>query len=308
MVLQNILVKDMFEEKISIPSVELLDQYRPIVNEFKILGRMLGHHAIGWSYYLEWAWAFGQIDPASLKDKMILDAGAGLGLSQWYLAEHGATVYSVDRISRACMPIYLRKRYSMTGIRSQDLLPMPLFLNPFNRSVETRERVHNLLRSFRGMLLKLPANKPPGKIYIYNQDLGHLVDIPDCSVDIVVSISSLEHNTPKNLDSVVDELLRVLRPYGALIATLAAAHEEDWFHTPSSSWCYTDKTLKQIFKFSADVPSNYGSFDELMNSIRGSKELKQSLSYHYFLGGKNGMPWGRWKPVYLPVGIVKVKK
>jgi SAM-dependent methyltransferase len=298
----------MFEEKISIPSVELLDKYRPIVDEFKILGRRLGHHSIGWSYYLEWAWAFGQIDLISLKDEEVLDAGAGLGLSQWYLVEHGATVYSVDRISRACMPLYLRKRYSMAGVRTQDLLPEPQFLNPFDRSVGTRERVRNMLRSLKGILLSLPTSKPSGKIYIYNQDLAHLIDIPDCSIDIVISISSLEHNTPKNLNNIVDELLRVLRPNGVLIATLAAAQGEDWFHTPSASWCYTDKTLRQIFKFSENVPSNYGNFNELMESIRGSKELRQGLSYHYFLGGKNGMPWGRRNPVYLPVGIVKVKK
>jgi SAM-dependent methyltransferase len=296
------------EDKIEIPPVELLDRYRPIVDEFKILGKMLGHYSVGWSYYLEWAWVFSQIDPASLKNKVVLDAGAGLGLSQWYLAEHGATVYSVDRISRACIPIYLRRRYSITGVRLQDLLPVPQFLNPFNRSVGTRERVQNVLRSLKRILLRFPEGQATGNVHIYNQDLAHLVDIPDSSVDWIISISSLEHNSPKNLGIVADELFRVLKPSGALIATLAAAREKDWFHVPSSSWCYTEKTIKQVFTFGLSVPTNYGSFDELMKSVRTSKELQQSLSYHYFLGGKNGMPWGKWNPVYLPVGVVKVKK
>ena len=298
----------MLEDKIVIPPVELLDQFRTIVDEFKSLGRMLGHHAIGWSYYLEWAWAFSQIDPASLKDKLVLDAGAGLGLSQWYLAEHGATVYSVDRISRACIPLYLRKRYSITGVRVQDLLPVRQFLNPFNRSVGPRERARNVLRSMKGILLRFSDGHASGKIFIYNQDLGNLADIPDSSIDLVISISSLEHNTPQNLMTVADELYRVLKPNGAIIATLAAAKEKDWFHIPSSSWCYTEKTLKQLFNFGPSVPSNFGNFDELMKSVRASKELRKNLSYHYHLGGKNGMPWGKWNPVYLPVGVVKVKK
>jgi SAM-dependent methyltransferase len=239
---------------------------------------------------------------------VVLDAGAGLGLSQWYLAEHGAKVYSVDRLSRAGLPLYLRKRYSVTGVRVRDLLPVPQFLDPFNRSVGARERVRNVLRSLKSILLRLPPGRAPGEVRIYNQDLAHLAGIPDGSVDWLVSVSSLEHNAPQDLGAVIDELFRVLKPGGALVATLAAAKEKDWLHVPSASWCYTDETLIQLFKLAPDVPSNFGRFDELMKSVHACKELRRSLSYHYFLSGKNGMPWGKWNPVYLPVGVVKVKK
>jgi SAM-dependent methyltransferase len=298
----------MLKDKIEIPPVKMLEDHHQTVEDFKTLGRMLGHYAVGWSYYLEWAWVFSQIDPDSLNRKVVIDAGAGHGLTQWYLAEHGSMVYSIDRLSRACLPLYFRKRYSVAGVRTQDLLTVSQFINPFNRLVGTRERVCNILRSLKGTLLQFPANKAPGKVHIYNQDLARLVDIPDNSVDLVVSISSLEHNTPDNLSIVLKELNRVLKPGGVLIATLAAALEKDWYHIPSSSWCYTEKTLKRLFKFAPDVPSNYGDFYELLKSVRANKELKEGLSFQYFLGGKNGMPWGKWNPVYLPVGVVKVKK
>jgi len=297
----------MYEDKIEIPSVGLLDEKRPIVDEFRALARRLAHTSIGWSYYLEWAWIFGQIDRADLAGKTVLDAGAGLGLSQWYLAEHGARVYSVDRLSRACLPLYLRKRYDVRGLREEDLLPPSKFLNPFDHSAGWREKTRNFARSLRGALAHLPSGRAPGTVLIYNQDLAHLADIPDSSVDLVVSTSSLEHNTAAKLGTVADELMRVLRTGGALIATLAASRDEDWFHADSHSQCYTDITLRNLFKLPSEAPSNYSVYNELMQGVRDCSELRDGLSYHYYLSGKNGMPWGRWKPVYLPVGVVRVK-
>lgn len=143
---------------------------------------------------------------------------------------------------------------------------------------------------------------------IYNQDLANLVDIPERSVDAIVAVSSLEHNSPDVLEQVVAELMRVLKPGCALYATLGAARESDWFHTPSKGWCYSESTLRTIFNISTDIDSNYVQYDHLYGELRESKFLQENLVSFYFHSGENGMPWGKWDPEYQPVGIRKVKQ
>ena len=147
-----------------------------------------------------------------------------------------------------------------------------------------------------------------GMVFIYNQNLASMSDIPDDSVDAVVSISALEHNSPDGLRACVAELIRVLKPDGRLVATLHAAKEQDWFHAPSKGWCYTEATLRDIFDLSVDCPSNYDRYDELFEALRNCAELRDNLADSYFKSGNNGMPWGIWDPKYQPVGVVKVKR
>ena len=52
-----------------------------------------------------------------------MDAGAGTGVLQWYLAEQGAEVLSVDRGSRSDLPLRFRRRFHVQGLRPQDLAP-----------------------------------------------------------------------------------------------------------------------------------------------------------------------------------------
>ena len=72
--------------------------------------------SMGWHYPLDWAWIISHI--GYVENKQVVDAGAGRGVLQWYLAEHGADVFSIDRESRACLPFHIRRRYSVKGLRS----------------------------------------------------------------------------------------------------------------------------------------------------------------------------------------------
>ena len=104
----------------------------------------------------------------------------------------------------------------------------------------------------------------------------------------------------------IAELLRVLRPGGRLIATVGASNSEDWFHEPSRGWCFTERTLRSVFDLSADCPSNFGEYDELMADLIACRELADNLAPFYFRSGNNGMPW-TLNPVYQSVGVVKMK-
>jgi SAM-dependent methyltransferase len=286
---------------IEILPVSLLDENRATVVALKQLADSLGLE-FGWHYLLDLTWVLKNLGP--LKNKFIMDAGAGTGIMQWFLATQGAEVLSVDRGSRAALPVRFRRRFNVAGLRQApqpDLLPTAqlfssIMNNPKKALVQARE-----------FLGGLGVEKAPGRVIIYNQDLKALVDVLDNSLDAVVAISALEHNAPEDLPVVVAELMRVLKPGGVLLATLCAGRDQDWFHTPSAGWCYTDASLKRLFSLPADAPSNYLQYDELLEALRDCAELRDHLAAFYAHSGDNGMPWGKWDPQYQAVGVCKIK-
>ncbi|MBN2549654.1 MAG: class I SAM-dependent methyltransferase [Anaerolineales bacterium] len=315
-------------QKIELLSVDLLDENRSLVNDLKGLAKIL-ELELGWHYLLDLSWIIRNL--GTVTGKRIMDAGAGTGLMQWYLAQKGADVISVDRQSRAALPLRFRSYFHIRGLRAEDLLtPGQVLLQSLNKP---KLLLKNLASLFQHPMLppttdldlageaqpeqrsaakrkstrSEPGHLPPGNIWIYNQDLASLKDIEDDSIDAVVAVSALEHNPPQSLTSVVNELLRVLKPGGALLATLTASPEQDWWHEPSSGWCYSESSLQRLFDLPADTLSNYDQYAELFNDLRRCTELRDHLASFYFQSDKNGMPWGKWDPQYLPVGVCKVK-
>ena len=291
------------EDKIEILSVELLDQHRSTVGALKRLARTLGLE-FGWHYLLDLTWIISLLVP--VKGKRILDAGAGTGVLQWYLAEQGAEVISVDRLRRAHLPLRFRSRYNVRGLRGQDLLPGSKVLrHSFTEKTRLQLKVKSQARDLAGLV---DPHRAPGRGIIYNQELQNLSDLVDASIDAVVAISALEHNPPEELSRVVLELQRVLKPDGVLLATLGAARDADWLHVPSQGWSSTDASLRRLFDLPPNTPTNYDHHDALLSALRDCPELRDGLASFYYQSGDNGMPWGRWDPQYQPVGVCKVKR
>jgi len=292
-------------EEIKILPVALLHEHAELVSRLRALGRSLALSS-GWHYPLDRVWIAAKMP--HLPGAKLLDAGAGIGLMQWYFAGEGASVTSVDRSSRVALPMQFRARYRIHSIRSNELAPVRQLLNPIDHIVSNSVRARWLINSIRGCTHRQVGPFSGGKIMLYTSDLFSLPEIENDTIDAVYSMSSLEHNPPGKLKKIVPELLRVLKPGGVLAATLSASRDNDWFHEPSSGWCYTEATIREVFQLEPDVPSNYGEYDDLFDALRNCDELKKDLSISYFLSGSNGMPWGRWDPKYQPVGVVKVKR
>lgn len=285
------------QDKIEILPVSLLDQNRSTVNRLHRLAHLL-RLEFGWHYLLDLTWIISRL--GAVQGRRILDAGAGTGILQWYLADQGAEVISVDRMSRANLPLRFRRQYHVRGLRTSDLAPYAEVLRANLSSGRVKAQAQELA--------DLAAlHRSPGRVVIYNQDLKQLSGIEDASLDAIVAVSALEHNQPESLEQVVDELMRVLKPGGVLLATLCASGGEDWFHAPSQGWCYSEASLRRIFKLSPAAPSNYERHDELLQALRSCAELRDHLAGFYARSGDNGMPWGKWDPQYQPVGVLKVK-
>jgi SAM-dependent methyltransferase len=290
------------EEKIEILSPTILVDEKHNIDDLKLLANSLGLE-FGWHYLLDISWILSQLN--SIDSMRILDAGAGTGVLQWYLAENGAEVLSVDRASREYLPARFRFRFRAQGLRESDLAPALTSLRTrTQQTTSAMAALKTMLSETRGMLT---ISRSAGRVVIYNQDLSSMRNIADDTLDAVVAVSALEHNEPDDLASVVEDLLRVLKPGGLLVATLCAAKEQDWYHEPSRGWCYTADSLRKLFDLSKNTPDNYDRYDELFEALRICTELSDNLATFYASSGDNGMPWGLWDPQYQPVGVCKIK-
>ncbi len=293
------------QNKLELISVDLLDENRVLTEEVKHLNHALGF-ASGWHYLLDWIWTIRQLN--EIESKKILDAGAGIGLLQWYLALHNSEVFSVDRSGRRVIPFHLLRHFRVFPYTSDDkFLSLDEFFKPPFGEYPLMIWMKALLRGALGALRTRSWRQAPGIVWLYGRDLRSLPNIPDNSIDYVVSISALEHNSPDDLRVIVRELERVLKPGGAMVVTVSAARDMDWYFEPASGWCYTDKSLREIFNLSDLATSNYDRYDDLLEKLKKSRELKSNMTWYYYYSPNSGMPWGIWHPRYQPVGIVKVK-
>jgi len=263
--------------RLELLEVGLLDKLRPLVEEFRALTLDLGL-VVGWHYLLDQAWLADRL--GDVRGKTVLDAGAGMGTMQWWLAGRGARVISVDLLPRRRVPEQFFKRYRISGLTPSDI-------------PETIPKPH-------------PAVSFPGEVLLHTADLAQMPAVPDESVDIVASISSLEHNERDKLPGVIAELERVLKPGGRMLVTLSATGGADYYHQPSKGWVLSEATLRSLFGLS-NLPSNFDRFDAVFQALKGCRELTDNLHPFYFKSGENGMPWGKWNPQYMPVGIERVK-
>ena len=296
------------QDKIELLSVSLLNSHRLLVNEFRNSALKLGL-GLGWHYLLDLSWAASQL-PQS-KEMLVIDAGAGYGLMQWWLSDKGIDVLSIDKLNRDNIPNLIKANYNIYKLISNNLNNLeriPIFsIKKWGFSQSLRNIVHYIkgtkLIAFKDNLQK----KNKGKVILYNTNLSDLKYIVDNSIDLVISISALEHNQPDQLMNCINELMRTIKPGGCLIATLAASKDHDWFHEPSQGWCYTENSIRKLFNIPNDCASNFQHYDEYMTFLKSCNELKDNLSDFYFNSGNNGMPFGIWDPKYQPVGIVKIK-
>lgn len=269
---------------------------------------------IGWHYILDIAWILKNIDNLDLpKGATILDAGAGNGLIQFILSSQGYNIYSIDFFNRN-IPRNAAYLFKITKMDSKQKFDNNYTRHLQSFSLKKKIRPISMLTHVLKYILnvkhhnELFSNRKQkyGSIMYYSADFKNMENIGSETIDCVVSVSALEHNTHNGIKDSIKEFMRILKPNGAMLMTTSATNKEDWFHEPSKGWCFSENTLKNIFD-THETESNFVDFDTIFNDIKNSKELQSRIPDYYFQSENNGMPWGKWNPKYIPVGVIKWK-
>jgi SAM-dependent methyltransferase len=316
---------EIIQEKIEILGLDLFETHQEEMNIVENIKRELNWE-IGWHYLLDLAWMLREISRLP-KGSLILDAGAGKGLAQFILADLGYNVISVDLAGRFS---YLRKikKYgssvynlnenasSLKDIRDRGIYSFITYIcnrlisggKPENNAPEliARKRYTPTIGSDGNF--RRNKSTEYGRIFIYRSNLNNMALLPDNFVDGVISISALEHNNHQDFTRCLNEILRVAKRGCILALTVSASQSGDWFHEPSKGWCYSESSLRNLFRLPITAKSNFTRKEEFMDKLRkeGNK-LHKRLDAMYYRSGNNGMPWGKWDPRYQPVGIVTRK-
>ncbi len=256
---------------------------------------------LGWHYYLDLIWCRKQL-PDDVKGLTILDAGAGRGLMQWWLASEGATVISVDKgMQHGAVPRRFRQWCEVEGFRPGELEPHndPLNLISFLPPRYLRGWAKKIRKT--GMLTR----RRKGRVQILRHALDDpglsavLADgvswkLPTLKVDHVISISALEHNSVDTMEASIANLMGCIKSGGKLIATVCASRDIDWYHDFYNAQCLTIETLMRLLRVSGreNFTTNWSKFDAIFDAVVNCQMLRERTRH--------------WNPTYQPVGIVKV--
>lgn len=318
------------KNKIELLSEKLIEEYPEIAMD------VLGYSSklsimLGWHYLLDIIWILKELDvpPGST----ILDAGAGRGVLQFMLVEKGYNVISADMTEarfnasitslynifdvRATQPIEHHYKAHTASPRSYRSLINKILSTPLRDL--PRKTYRQVLDFFNNNAsskvdLEIHSNYPTSfdedifndhDIIYYHCNLTKMDKIRDSSIDAVVSVSALEHNSPNETESIMLELDRILKPGGSFYITVSASHPENSFHEPSHSWLLNEKGIEKTYNLGEGYFTNFSEFEKININLTNSKYLQKWLAAVYYKPGQSGMPLGIWEPKYLPVGIKK---
>lgn len=116
-------------EKIEILGLELFNTLKEEISFVERIKVSL-ETGIGWHYYLDLAWIINNVTHLP-RGALILDAGAGVGLAQFILAEMGYNVISSDFSNRN----FLKKNFD----RYRDVI---YYINEQSKNFENRYTKH----------------------------------------------------------------------------------------------------------------------------------------------------------------------
>lgn len=279
--------------------------------------RDTGRTQVGWHYVIDLAWIYSQAKnwPTSYR---ILDTGGGRGPTQFLLAELGFSVNNLDLVLSEPAP-RIQKRYRMTfetaasyqdttyvdhltrnSMKQRMLKKLRSVANNSSlyqyASAQKYRKVHDRWRTDNGIASEV------GSLAWMRANLCNVPEIVSNTYDAVVSLSALEHIPVDLLPQAWAEITRICKPdVKVAITTSATEQETSWFHHPSQGNCFSESDLETIFDARPDV-SNM-SANDMLGKYRSCTYLKDSLADFYNESGENGMPWGKWDPVYFPVGL-----
>ena len=187
-----------------------------------------------------------------------------------------------------------KEQYLKTTIKNMIKQSMPYKWWSAKRYIEKHEQWRRV---------KKLATTRTGHIKWLKGNLYNIPEVPEQTFDAVVSLSAIEHIPLETLKIAFGEIKRVLKRDARWAITTSGTEEsETWYHEPSQGNCFSCPDVENIF---GAIPRGEQNPREILQKYQNNSYLKENLAKFYFKSGKYGMPWGKWNPKYIPVGILK---
>jgi len=282
--------------------------------------KMTDRTQLGWHYITDITWIYSQIKDWP-RDYKVLDAGGGGGSVQFLMAELGFNVTNIDLNLNNPGFVY-QKRYQCTyeALPSFENTNYKAFLNRSdNKEQYLKTAIKNMIKQsmpYKWWSAKRYIEKHErwrkvaplttdrtGRLKWLKGNLCNIPEVPEHAFDAVVSLSAIEHIPLENLKTAFDEIKRVVKPNAHWAVTTSGTEKsETWFHESSQGNCFSSTDIGDIFEV---IPKGEQNPIEILQKYQNNSYLKENLAKFYFKSGKYGMPWGKWAPKYIPVGIFK---
>ena len=275
---------------------------------------------IGWHYITDITWIYSHVKDWP-RDYKVLDVGGGGGPVQFLMAELGFDVTNIDlNLNKPGFAYQKRYQCVYEVLPSFEETSYKTFLNESNKEqYYLKTAVKNIIKQSmpykwysakryigkheQWRRVKKLATPRIGHIKWIKGNLCNIPEVPDNAFDAVVSLSALEHIPLKVLQVALGEIKRVLKPGACWAVTTSGTEKaETWYHEPSQGNCFSRADIENIF---GAIPRKDQSPHEILKKYQNNNYLKENLAKFYFKSGKYGMPWGKWDPKYIPVGIFK---
>ncbi len=286
-----------------------------------------GWDNLGWHYLVDLCWLDRQLADLT-PGSHVLDACGGRGPAQYLLLECGFDVTNVDLAAQPPTP-FERRRYqaryqelaSHRPTSYSDHIADPAgrrllrFVKTWPGAAWLRRRLLPLARDARQRLRTGPlaggrdafrerfglGARPVGRLRLVRGNLAALPELPDATFEAVVSLSGLEHVPLAQLKPGLDELARLVRSGGTwALTTSGTEHEVGWFHEGAQGQCFSAADMQAVF---GAAPAGGPDAATVLQAYRDNDFLARRLAPVYARSDRNGMPWGRWNPSYVPVGV-----
>ena len=280
----------------------------------------------GWHYDLDIIWLIKNLKKYNINEgSTILDAGAGLGITQFILASMGYNIISLDfskreipQLSKNIFEIDIDDQkikgykhdymgsvnyngYSKSDNYLNKLVDVLFKKNFEEKIILLKSILSNSYNKVFNILEKKKNHKNFGKIKFIRAPF-HDMPLKNNEVDSIVSVSALEHSDLNLLTKNLKEFKRVTKKNNPiLITTSSTSKSNDIYHDKTKGWCFSKKTLNKIISSKENIEFDY--YDVEQNLLDNKFFRKRIPSYYtsdpeseFYKSSFNHLP-------YLPVGI-----
>ena len=285
----------------------------------------------GWHYDMDIIWLLNKLEELGVKKgDTILDAGAGMGITQFILAARGYNVISLDfsprnypSLAQGIFEIeideqdkleykhdyigFIKYGQDQPGSNNHHKFPFPIKV--WNAVQKGPSYFFSQLRIYLRKQKNLKYNQLEKKknhngfgTIRFIRAAFHEIPLENETVDALISVSAIEHSDIKLLKNNISEMKRVVKlGHPLLITSSATDKSEDWFHDKTQGWCFSNNTLHQLGGPDIKIKFNH---DIAEKNILSSTLWRNRIDSYYVNDPESGF-YKRQADLlpYLPVGI-----